>query len=220
MKAFLILIMVAGRANAACPEPRDDDDRAHAAYQDGEEAYAAGRYDDALRAFAAALEQSGRAELYFNLANTSERMGDRAAAADALDRYLECGAPPDADLVRERARRLRDTVSLPPLAQPICTASTDAPEPILVVSSEDELDAVDQAEHRSATPWLIAGGASLVLAAGLAYAATTAGPDPACDDCRASPTRDWTPVLEGGAILAGTAAVVTTAIGVVTLVRF
>ncbi|HUS67844.1 MAG TPA: tetratricopeptide repeat protein [Kofleriaceae bacterium] len=218
MKAFLIVMMFAAPSHA-CPEARDDES-ARTFYQQAEEAYAAGRYDDALRAFSTALERSGQADLYFNLANTHERIGDRASAADALDRYLECAAPPDAVLVRERVRRLRDTVSLPPLSQPICTESTEPPEPILVTSSEEELDDAVGEPPRSATPWLIAGGASLLLAAGLAYASTTAGPEPACSDCRIDSARDWTPALQGGAVLAGAAAVVSTTIGVVTLVRF
>ena len=218
MRSILVLLGMVGSAQA-CPEVRDDD-TAHAAYQHAEEAYAAGRYDDALRGFSTALERSGQAELYFNLANTHERKGDRAAAADALDQYLECAAPPDAILVRERVRRLRDTVGLPPLSQPLCTESTDPPAPILV-TSEEELDDDDPTPSPPrATPWLIAGGASLLLAAGLAYASTTSGPEPACADCRIDSARDWTPALQGGAVLAGAAAVVSTTIGVIALVRF
>ena len=221
MRSILVLMTIAGHAQASCPETTGDDATARALYQQGEEAYAAGRYDDALHAFTAALEHSGRAELYFNLANTYERMGDRPRAADALDQYLECAAPPDADLVRQRARRLRDTV-ITPLPQPVCTERTDPPDPILVAPSEAELDDLDasQPDHPSATPWLIAGGASLVLAAGLAYASTTTSPEPACAGCRTSSSRDWTPALRATSAVAATAAIVTTTIGIVTLVRF
>lgn len=219
MKALLIVLAL-GKAALACPEVVDAP-RARDVYEQGEQAYAAGRYDDALRDFTSALEHSGRAELYFNLANTLERMGDRARAADALDQYLECAAPPDADLVRERARRLRDDVALPPLTQPICTERAQPPEPILVLTADEPRDdaGVERPRPRAA-PWFIAGGASLVLAAGLAYASTTAAADPACDDCRLAPTRDWTPVLQGGAVLAATAALVTTTIALVTVIRF
>ena len=115
---------------------------------------------------------------------------------------------------------LRDTVLVPPPGQPVCTESADPPAPILIGTSDEELDALEEESRPSATPWLVAGGASLLLAASLAYASTTTGPDADCDDCRPPPARDWTPALQGGAILAGAAAVVTTTIGVVTLVRF
>ena len=166
--AALVLVGVLA-GPAPCPVAGGDDEAARAAYRTGERLYAAGHYEQAVVAFASALELSGRAELLFDLANTYERMGERARAAELLDRYVACAAPPDAELVRERARRLRSRPLRPVGEQAICPADEERPPAILATPEPVQRAArragspVGRAETRAA-PWLI--GGSLALAAG------------------------------------------------------
>jgi tetratricopeptide (TPR) repeat protein len=217
MTALVLLVLM------SCPVETADDS-ARERYAEGERFYAAGRYAEAADAYAEALEHSGKAALYFDLANTYERMGEKRRAADLLDRYLECARPDDADLVEERARRLRDAMVEPPLAQPMCEEYRPEPDGDIVIAHEDELDDDDPGEdppqHAHPVPWLLAGGTALALAAGLALAASSADDQPSCDGCRSAGGRDWSPALQGGAALAATAGVAAATVGVVLLVRF
>ena len=175
--ALLLMCLLAPRVAGAeareepCPQPQvGGDDRAgRAQYRDGERLYASGRYRESIAAFGAALERSGRPELYFDLANAHERMGHLAAAAAMLERYLRCARPTDAGLVRERLRRLRasstrlgwrtcpvaegtelDEVALDDADVSVDAAPEDGEDnasPSLVASSEDEPRALTDPPH-------------------------------------------------------------------------
>lgn len=103
-------------AQDAQPEPEDDDGaagsnddaetRARKLYREGDAHYAAGRYEEAVVAFAGAYELSPKPLLQYNLANAYERIGDYQSAAAALRRYLESPEASDVVSIRERVRRL------------------------------------------------------------------------------------------------------------------
>jgi tetratricopeptide (TPR) repeat protein len=209
----------------ACPRPaRAADDHARSLYRDGERLYASGRYRESVTAFAAALARSGRPELYFDMANAHERMGEIAEAARLLERYVACADPPDADLIGERVRRLRAQIAAPdrpacPTSPPASAALVPRPtsaaavrfDPGAAVAAIDR-DAAASPPHRGsgAWPWLLAGGGALATAAGLAAVAVAAD-RPDCAEpgqgraCASAP-------LDGGSALAR-AAIVSGAIG-------
>jgi tetratricopeptide (TPR) repeat protein len=206
-----------------CPRPqagRDGDARAR--YRDGERLYAAGRYGESIAAFGAALERSGRPELYFDLANAHERMGHLASAAALLERYLRCARPADAGLVRERLRRLRSSAAR--LGWRTCPVA-----PGVVLDDVALGDgAIDDAGERSrsgsrAWPWLVAGGGAAAAAVGLAIAAGATALPPCAypDQGRACVTRpiDASLALERAAIASAAAGAVAIGTGAVLLVR-
>ena len=221
--AVFLMFIVAPRAAAAeaaqepCPQPQAGRDQAaRSLYRDGERLYASGRYDESIAAFGAALEHSGRPELYFDLANAHERMGRMVEAAALLERYLHCARPVDAGLVRERTRRLR--ASAGQLARPSC--------PVAGGQSLDDVVLDDGARPRPgsrAWPWLIGGGGAVAAALGLAIAADATAL-PACaypDEGRACVSRpiDASGALERAAIASAAAGAVALATGAVIFAR-
>ncbi len=225
--AFLLMCLLAPRVAGAeareepCPQPQAGGDRGRAQYRDGERLYASGRYGESIAAFGAALERSGRPELYFDLANAHERMGHLAAAAAMLERYLRCARPTDAGLVRERLRRLR--ASSTRLGWRTC--------PVAEGTELDEValdDAVVERRDGSrpgsrALPWLIAGGGAAAAAVGLAIAAGATALPPCAypDQGRACVSRpiDASLALERAAIASAAAGAVALGTGAVLFVR-
>ncbi|HWM85989.1 MAG TPA: tetratricopeptide repeat protein [Kofleriaceae bacterium] len=222
---FALVLGLAPRAAAAdaeaepCPRPlAGDDEEARSLYQDAERLYASGRYTESLAAYRAALERSGRAELYFDMANAHERMGQPVEAADLLDRYLLCARPGDGDLIGERVRRLRTSAAQ--LARPSCPATelqggASAPH----VPSLEARVAIDQARAAEppgarAWPWLAAGGGALAVSLGLAVAAQ-ATEQPPCADPPQGRACETSPIDTGAAL--GRAAAVTAAVGLISL---
>lgn len=224
MKALvtLALILLAPPAWASCPNvAAGDAAHARADYADGERHYAAGRYRESVAAFEAALAASGRADLYFNLANAHERLGDRARAAELLELYVACVRPEDADLVAERARRLRDAAVPMPLERDVCPVE----EPRILAGGLElgtRADLVRRARPRRRashpTRWLAAGGAALATAAALTLLAVTTDRPDGCGDGDARPcgqATDWRPILTGAAAVTAAAGVAAITVGVV-----
>lgn len=200
-------------AAASCPESSRVDvpsaGSARQLYRRGERLYAAGRYHEAVAAYRAALSRSGRAALLFDLANTYERMGEHARAADALARYLSCVHPPDADLVRQRVRALRRrALSLAP-----GLAETAPPAP-----------AQPPGRLARARPWFI-GAAGASIAALLLHLAARAARPPVCASlvgtrsCQVQGGIDWSAGLDRAAALGAITGAVGLAVGGLILVR-
>ena len=75
-------------ADAKSDEPAaGGEDQARTLYEEGDSAYRAGRYEEAIDRFSKAYELSKRPELQFNLANAYERLGQLAAAIRSLETY-------------------------------------------------------------------------------------------------------------------------------------
>jgi tetratricopeptide (TPR) repeat protein len=211
------ILVAPSLARGECPVPVAMGDGAgRASYRAGERFYASGRYQEAAAAFTSALDVSGRAELYFDLANAYERMGDRVRSAELLERYLECARPPDADLVEERARRLRRPLA--PLTAEVCPAEEEpaaaAALPAQVVASARRAVAVESrrvarpSRLARVAPWLIGGTAALAAGA-LLFAAASDGP------CQARPCSEAALPLEGTAAVSLAAGAASLAVGVV-----
>ena len=227
----LLMCLLAPRVAGAeareesCPQPRAGRDRAaRALYRDGERLYASGRYGESVAAFTAALERSGRPELYFDLANAHERMGRMAGAAALLERYLRCARPVDAGLVRERLRRLRASAGRP--GWRTCPVAEGEMLDDLALADVGPDDAGEQARSGSgsrAWPWLIAGGGAAAAAVGLAIAAGATALPPCAypDEGRACVSRpiDASGALERAAIASAAAGAVALGTGAVLFVR-
>ncbi len=88
-----------------------DDEAARAHFRSGTAYFERGDYDAALREFQASLEQSGRAELLYNIASCHERLDHLAQAVEAFDRYLR--EVPDVQgrgALEARVDRLRERI--------------------------------------------------------------------------------------------------------------
>lgn len=89
-------ILVTGIApSVAAQEP------AAATSQDGETAFTAGRYEDALAKFREALEKSQAPEILFHLGQTYAKLVRPVEALDHFERFLAAGAKSDARMQKE-----------------------------------------------------------------------------------------------------------------------
>lgn len=75
-------------------------------YRSGESYYNQGRYSDAIREFKEAYRLSKKAALYYNIAQSYERMGKVKKAVKAYERYLSEGKKED-PLLREKIANLK-----------------------------------------------------------------------------------------------------------------
>lgn len=201
-------------AQADCPRRVDEVPEARQSFVHGERLYAAGHYEQAVVAYAAAYQSSKQPQLLFNLANAYERMGERTRAAGLLERYLRCARPADSDLVAERVRRLRQSTSTFRLRPPICPIAR--PEPPTDAESTIDMGSSSPVDDGpSPVPWLVTGAGlfatSAIVAMTARTSAWTCGGDKA--DCVAGRPPRWTEhaervaaagaVLGGGALLVG-----------------
>ncbi|MCA9665266.1 MAG: hypothetical protein KC503_06750 [Myxococcales bacterium] len=87
--------------------------RARSAYTAGTKAYAAGRYDDAIRSFRLAYKVSGQPALLYNLSVAYERKGQLQGAIVFLEHFVRHKRKtytrhhPDIKRLRERLAALR-----------------------------------------------------------------------------------------------------------------
>src|SRR5690606_34026814 len=87
--AVLVLSLFVARPAAAQVSSGAADARALQFYEQGDEAYAAGRYQEAADAFAQAYQLSPRPLLLYNLANAYERLERYTDAIQMLRAYLD-----------------------------------------------------------------------------------------------------------------------------------
>lgn len=88
------------------------DARARALYKQGDAAYFAGEYADAIAKFGKAYELSGRPELLFNLANAYQHMGRYAEAAERLNNYVSHAPANERAGIRSRIATLRQMAAV------------------------------------------------------------------------------------------------------------
>lgn len=101
---------VSGSAQAQASEKAAADRRARELYEQGDTAYAEGRYEEAYKAFKEAYDLSGRSQLLYNVSNSLERLGRYEEAAAALEKYLKSGKARDKDVVEKRLANLQKRV--------------------------------------------------------------------------------------------------------------
>jgi tetratricopeptide (TPR) repeat protein len=111
--AIVVLVGAVSATGARAAAQTSTDERAHAAFEAGHAAYAAGRYDDALTNFRRAYDLSRRPELLYNVGLAADRLRHDDEALGAFEAYLD--AVPEAANraeVEARVRALRDSVAL------------------------------------------------------------------------------------------------------------
>ncbi len=105
------------------------DAEARSLFDAGMQAYAGGRYDEALRHFQHSYELSGRSGLLYNIATAAERSREDETALRAYEEYLE--QEPDTrrrEQVETRIRALRESIAnRPPPAAPSSSISPVGP---------------------------------------------------------------------------------------------
>lgn len=131
-------------------------------FERGEEAYAEGRYEEAIRAWQAAFELEPRPRLLFNVARAQELLGDLEAALENLERFLELapetepfreGAVRRVASLRERIARTAIRLVGAPAGARIVVDGEDRglaprPDPILVAPGEHEVVIQDRGRRQ------------------------------------------------------------------------
>jgi tetratricopeptide (TPR) repeat protein len=107
--AVLVLLGLV-RSSTAWAAPTGNDAHARELFQQGDAAYAKGRYEQALFAFQEAYDLSGRPQLLYNISNALERLGRYSEAIAALEKYVASGKVKDKEVVEERLANLKKRV--------------------------------------------------------------------------------------------------------------
>lgn len=132
--------------------------RARELYEQGDEAYANGRYDDAISAFREAYSLSARPLLLYNLANAQERAGYLEDAVASLERYQPDASAEEREEVANRIAAMRERIE-----QQRAQAEAEAAQQEEVVRPE-EIPAPAGPDLVPGIVTLAAGGALLVAA--------------------------------------------------------
>jgi tetratricopeptide (TPR) repeat protein len=162
-------------AHAQDPAPASSEDRAKELYNNGVTLYDEGRYEDAIAAWEAAYELSGKALLLFNIANAWERIGEYDRAIDALSRYRAFAPADEKELLDRRMRNLErriaerdaatisrpaDVVTAPVETAPVTTATTST---------------VEREGNGKVGGWVLAGVGAATLTTGAIFGASALG---------------------------------------------
>jgi tetratricopeptide (TPR) repeat protein len=121
-------------AGAARADNASVQQRAHQSFLDGQQAFNAGRYEEALQAFQASFALSARPELLLPLAQTTRKLGRYEEAITYCERYLAGDVPPaNARAARDFLQQLRaesaaaHAPAVPPSPPPSAPAPTVSP---------------------------------------------------------------------------------------------
>ncbi len=193
--SLVAVVLVAALAAVSPAYAAHNERRAIALFHKGEAAYNKGRFKEALADFRAAYKADPEPGLLFNIAQCLRRLGRHAAAAAAIERYLDIDkdlpnrADVEALLAEERAAAnpppppaAAPADAAPPAAVPT-DAAPDAPpaedpaaaQPDVTVAPAEAAAPAERApaqdEGVSPIVWVAVGGTALAVAAGGAVAA-------------------------------------------------
>lgn len=132
-RALCILALLCGTAAYAqeaepADQAADADAQARQLYENGATLYDEGRYEQAITAFEASYELSGRHPLLLNIANAQERLGQLDAAVDTLNDYRIYADADTQVTLERRIRVLEERIAERP-AEPAPAAAAPAPAP-------------------------------------------------------------------------------------------
>ena len=102
---IVVLVGWAGVAAAQAPPPSPNTERARQAFLEGQTAYEAGDYEEAIRLWEQAYEIDPRPALHYNLAQAHGRLGHTVEEVQALERFVQAADPSD-PLAADAAGRL------------------------------------------------------------------------------------------------------------------
>ncbi len=171
----------------ALAEPPDEQEAARKAFREGDAAFKASRFEDALGAFERGYELSRRPRFLLNIAHTQRKLGQMRAALASYRRFLLTDPKPeDRDMAKDMAAEietllaeedaLRATTAPPP--PPPTQPPQVAPEP-LVAPAPVVLEASPEPEESPALyeRWPFWAGVGVVVVAGVVAAVLLSGGD-------------------------------------------
>lgn len=169
---------------AAAPALAADDARAKELYQNGVVLFEEGRYEDAVTAWKAAYELSGRPALLFNLASAYERLGQWKQAWDVLNQYRAFARAEEREKLDRRIRNLRERIDAqqpeasPQAAAPPATEPPPPEQPVVLEARRVEPEPTERLSTRAATGdrtlnWVLIGSGATVGAGFATVAAVT-----------------------------------------------
>ncbi|GAB5543593.1 MAG: hypothetical protein SangKO_033530 [Sandaracinaceae bacterium] len=195
--ALIVVVGLGFDASAARGQHTEaaHDAETRAMFERGREAYAEGRYQDALELFESAYVRAPFPELLFNIGLLHHRLGHDRAALEAFEEYLErAGEGPDRDEVERRIRVLRIRLTE---ADAQAQAQEQATEPAREVASPAQ-----PARSQPEIGWpLLAGGAALVL--GGVVAVVIGATERAAVEGSSDGALEWTEALDRLAVADG-----------------
>lgn len=184
LRLAISLVALVLISSVSTPSLAQSDQRARELFLEGEDDYAAGRYEEAAGKFEEAYRLSKRAGLLFNLGNTYERMGEFQKAVEALQKYLDSPNPQRVRETKQRIKLLRKRAEdkrkredeLKKLRDQGKGGGTTDPDP----DPDPDPDITEPTKTPSRMPsYLLIGGGGAAIAAGvvLALGASSAGSD-------------------------------------------
>jgi tetratricopeptide (TPR) repeat protein len=177
---LLLFAVVGGLASSAplpvsAQEDRAADTDARALFQEGREAYDAGRFEDATRAFRRAYLLSPRYQLLYNIGQSELRAGHDARALEAFEGFLRQASAddPNRSEVAERARVLRSMGVTSAAEEPAADAATETAETETETetepASETEIPPLEpvRSDGPGVAPWIVVGVGGAAIVAGV-----------------------------------------------------
>jgi tetratricopeptide (TPR) repeat protein len=164
------------------PEPTDDQ-KARELFEQGDEQYKSGRYEEALIALRRAYELSGREALLFNIANALEKLGRDEQALENLEAYAPHAPEARRVGVTARIEALRarlDAAKPAPVPEPLPAPKPEAKPETKPVQPPSSEPAPRPPADSSVQPTAVAGYAllgvgALGLGLGAAFGAVALG---------------------------------------------
>lgn len=177
-RVLIVALLAAAGAGPALAQSQADIAAARKAYRKGEQAFQAGRYDEALQEFERGYELSKKELFLLNIGYAHEQLGNHAQALDFYQRYRATSPPaeelPDLD-ARIRVMQAELDARRPPPPPP-------PPEPVVVAPPPE----AQLAQPAAAPPtpiygrWYFWAGVGAAVAAGVVIgvlAASSGGPE-------------------------------------------
>jgi tetratricopeptide (TPR) repeat protein len=189
-------------------EPNSADARARQLFEEGEQDYTAGRFEEALEKFRQAYDLSGRAGLLYNVGLSAMNIGEDRQALEAFEAYLDgVENAPNRALVEGRITTLRRRI-----------ASEEQEQRRLT-------EAVARAAEGGSSPalgWILTGtGAALAIGGGVLFAlglsdvSSVENADEGTPWSDLSGANDRAPIFTGVGIAAASVGVAVAALGLV-----
>lgn len=190
-------------------DPNSADARARRLFEEGEQHYTAGQFEEALEKFRQAYDLSGRAGLLYNVGLAAMNIGEDRQALEAFEAYLDgVENAPNRALVEGRITTLRRRI-----------AAEDAERQRL---NEAEARAAEGEASSPALGWILTGtGAALAIAGGVLFAlglsdlSTVENAEQGTPWSDLSGANDRAPIFTGVGIAGASAGVALVALGLV-----
>lgn len=115
---LLAFCVDAGAAEPPATPADPTTERARQLFENGRALYAEGEYEGAIEAWNAAYELSKLPDLLFNVSSAYEKLGDYAAAIDALNRYRVFATPEEGETITRKLRALEARLATEPAPEP------------------------------------------------------------------------------------------------------